>query len=66
MIMLQLQYDNAATHLTRVSLMYEYFGWKAQSSIFSHFQSTDETSYTGWSNTYHFCDYTFNNCPKIL
>jgi hypothetical protein len=21
---------------------------------------------TGWSNTYHFCDYTFNNCPKIL
>jgi hypothetical protein len=22
--------------------------------------------YTGWSNTYHFCDYKFNNCPKIL
>jgi hypothetical protein len=34
--------------------------------VFGVFPLVGTHNHTGWSNTYHFCDYTFNNCAKIL
>jgi hypothetical protein len=40
--------------------------WRVLSLVKINIRISETPVGTGWSNTYHFCDYTINNCPKIL